>query len=302
MWHAPTGTVAGLVVSFSAGKLNDADCTRNFQAVCKRRHVANPYLAAAWKPRAVNDHCYYKLFDKVVGKRITPFVRKSWNDAQTHCRAVAPEPGFPGGLVKIDSSSKNQFVKDLLLTQYRIFENRPVWIGLQKVPNEQGQNEWQWRSDGETVDFHNWMQNEPNNKYTKERCAQMNHAKRASEAGGWNDAQCSMRRGYVCEVCDPNWAALPLVSAGDDTGVGALRRGSSANTGVIVVAVVVIAVALVAVVRKVSHRETYTVELDTTLSPTPSEVDISRHDTVSPIVPAVVVAAGGSGLEWDTGF
>lgn len=294
--------ISGLVVAFDAGKLNDAECIRNFKAVCKRRHIANPYLADAWKPRVQNHHCYYKLFDKVVGKRLTPFVRKTWNDAQTHCHAVAPRAafGFPGSLVKIEAQSKNQFIKDLLLGQYRIFENRPIWIGLQKNMTN---GEWKWR-DGETVSYHNWMLNEPNNKYANERCGQMNHAKRVSEAGGWNDAQCSMRRGYLCEVCDPNWIAGALATGADDNQLGAGGAGSSgANVGLIVLVVVVVAITAVAAIVKMKHSQSADLAAPPPAAavPGPAPQVVVENDAVTPAM-AVAGAASSAALEWDAQY
>lgn len=242
------GDESCLVVAASVSKYNDARCNREFRAVCKRIHQPNPYIAAGWKPRNEGfQTCYHKYFDHVVGKRLTTYKRKSWDNAAAFCRTASPEASNPGALVTLDSEEKNDYIRDQLTNDYLIFENRPVWMGLKKTSGQ-----WHW-PDGSEVSFDSWQVGEPNNKYDDERCGQMNHAKKIAEVGDWNDAHCQMHRGYICEACSSKWTgalALRVVNAPPGTST---EGNGSANAAVFWVGIVA-AVTLVSTIALMSKR------------------------------------------------
>ena len=54
--------------------------------------------------------------------------------------------------------------------------------GLSDYCNEEGV--FTWKSDGSSLDYTNWKENEPNNYLDNEDCVQLNHDSQ------WNDLRC----------------------------------------------------------------------------------------------------------------
>jgi hypothetical protein len=119
-------------------------------------------------------------------------------------------------LVSIESSQENDFIEHLLYTQNMEFENRPVWIGGHKVDDS-----WKW-SDGAEFVHTNWIEGEPDEQkdflhqaIKNEHCAQFSHSRVGNgfarnkhtskidlgNVGEWNNADCQMKRGWICEYC-----------------------------------------------------------------------------------------------------
>ena len=183
----------------------------------------NPFITDGWHARASGAengqpiNCYYKYYNNILNKKLAPFTRQTWFDAEGKCNAVTGLPGQPH-LASIANSEENGFVRDMLTNTYREWTNRPVWIGARKVGDK-----WGW-SDGEDFTYTNWLPGEPTHDINTregpgfERCAQMSHSyidgpgkesrsvdhfaqDMGNDSSEWNDASCYKPRGYVCELC-----------------------------------------------------------------------------------------------------
>ncbi|XP_075305906.1 type-2 ice-structuring protein-like [Odontesthes bonariensis] len=118
-----------------------------------------------------NGRCY-----KYIASRMT------WGEAELHCvREQA-------NLVSIHSLEEHTFVNSLI----KNFDPTQgfTWIGLTDVHKEGG---WMW-SDGSTVSFTQWSQNQPDNARVNEHCGHTNFG----TAFKWNDRPCSHALTFVC--------------------------------------------------------------------------------------------------------
>ena len=205
-------------------KWNDAKCSLNAPVVCKRVKQKNPYTGDQWHGRNDGDKtCYYKYFNKVLHKKVSPYKRKNWFDAEGFCNS---QVNGGGHLASITSAAEQTYVNNLIYTTYDDFENRPVWIGGRRA--ESTWDEW---TDGKTMTYTNWMPGQPSTDVSTrdgpdaERCLQMSHSHVAGgdssrknvgskdtrgvsafvnpvgKKGQWNDAACSKTRGFLCEIC-----------------------------------------------------------------------------------------------------
>jgi len=202
-------------VTASTGLWNDVKCNKNYYAVCTRNHIANPFDADKWHRRVedASTNCYYKYFNHVLYKKLTPYVRKNWWDAEGWCNSQKVGKAH---LAVIDTQAENDFVENLIYNTYDDLPNRPVWLGARRENDE-----WKEWNDGSKMSFLNWIPGEPNfgigekGYNTKsERCMQMSHGRLANPdtkkntdvtRGKWNDADCNMHRGYMCELCSTKW-------------------------------------------------------------------------------------------------
>lgn len=100
--------------------------------------------------------------------------RKSWRDAQDHCRDLSSD------LVGIQSAEKNEAVRNASSPQ-------AVWIGLFKDP-------WRW-SDGSGSSFRYWRRSQPNYHQNSQDCV----AAIFVDEGKWNDLSCSGKRRFFCQ-------------------------------------------------------------------------------------------------------
>lgn len=99
--------------------------------------------------------------------------RKSWRDAQDHCRDLSSD------LVGIQSAVNNEAVHNASSAQ-------TVWIGLFK-------DRWSW-SEGSGSSFRYWKKSQPN--YSE------GHGCVAAifvDEGKWNDLACTSRRRFFCQ-------------------------------------------------------------------------------------------------------
>jgi len=206
-------------VSASKDTWNDVKCTKNYYALCQRNHIANPFDAEKWHRRVQDSstNCYYKYFNHILYKKLTPYVRKNWWDAEGYCNSHSPKGSVgKARLAVIDDKQENDFIENLIYNTYDDIPNRPVWLGARR-----GTNQWKEWNEGTKMNFQNWIPGEPN--YGKssdgynmkdERCMQMSHGRLADPKtksntdvtrGKWNDADCNMHRGYICELCTTQW-------------------------------------------------------------------------------------------------
>ncbi|XP_073822436.1 collectin-11-like [Musca autumnalis] len=90
-------------------------------------------------------------------------------------------------LIAVDSRAKQQKLSDIINDLQSRF-----WIGGFKKSSSQ----FVWIFKGQSFDFTNWDENEPNNKYNNEDCVEL----LSSDSGiSWNDATCTLKLGYICE-------------------------------------------------------------------------------------------------------
>ncbi len=104
-----------------------------------------------------------------------------YSEAEKFCRSMGSY------LVEIGSSMEQNLVKQLVEDNY-------AWIGLQdKTQN----GKWSHWNSGAPVEFSNWRDEEPNNEYGEEYCAELrNHG---DWNGKWNDKNCQHKQNFVCE-------------------------------------------------------------------------------------------------------
>ena len=116
---------------------------------------------------------------------------KTWENAKKECEQCQP------GLVKVDSSEENDFIKTLLLPTD---EEVNCWIGLSDSENE---GDWMW-TDGTQLDsdgYKNWGNNQPKtNENNIQDCVEIEIRKSDSDHHGkWHDRPCSKKSKYICE-------------------------------------------------------------------------------------------------------
>ncbi|XP_071314878.1 macrophage mannose receptor 1-like [Trachinotus anak] len=113
-----------------------------------------------------------------LGKTEYVFINKNmnWTEAQSYCRAHHTD------LVSVRNSLENEKVTKLVTSSTR------VWIGLYR-------DSWKWL-DGNNSSFRFWKvaNNEPNNKYWRERCVSADFNK----YGEWEDWNCDLTRAFIC--------------------------------------------------------------------------------------------------------
>lgn len=109
--------------------------------------------------------------------------RRTWNDAGAYCAS------FPGWhLATIESAAENDEI------MWRVSEE--AWIGLSDLASE---GTYRWGT-GPVATYTDWCSGEPNNQFGDENCVLM--ARMAFYCGScmcWNDEQCYLERGFVCE-------------------------------------------------------------------------------------------------------
>ena len=115
----------------------------------------------------------------------------SWKKAKEECDKCQ------AGLVKVESSEENDFIKTELLPTDK---DDHYWIGLSDSDNE---GDWMW-TDGTQLDsdgYKNWGDDQPkkkqrNNKHCVEIRIKTSHP---DHYGKWHDRSCSERKKYICE-------------------------------------------------------------------------------------------------------
>ncbi|XP_060556957.1 perlucin-like protein [Ruditapes philippinarum] len=126
---------------------------------------------------------------KQYGNKCYRFIKdpNTWSDAKEKCRLIS------GDLVRIESKEENDFIVANIKGSTSGF-----WIGLDDTQKE---NNWQWSSSEGTQSlgkFSNWAPGEPNNDRGDEDCGEI--FAKMSKIGKWNDAPCSTKLPYICEI------------------------------------------------------------------------------------------------------
>jgi len=132
-------------------------------------------------------------------------VPETWNNAQANCLSLGAQ------LVKIESAEENEFLTRTFLTAYAV----TYWIGLSDQVKE---GEWIWTDGGPLGNDTNWGGSNPNNSNGNQHCG---HILKGSFRlgvryghfilrytfrgynGEWNDLECDVRLGYICEQFSP---------------------------------------------------------------------------------------------------
>ena len=122
-----------------------------------------------------NGHYYQYIYN----------TEATWTEAKSLAE-TSRYNGIVGYLTTITSAVENDFVTDL------ISENSYAWIGLTDKDTE-GTYTW---VNGESYDYSNWDQSQPNNRYDKEHYVEI-----SENDGKWNDSRDihNLITGYVIE-------------------------------------------------------------------------------------------------------
>jgi hypothetical protein len=116
----------------------------------------------------------------------------SWDEAQAECAAQGMR------LVWIETEDENAWITATASS----LGVRGAWIG---ATDQQEEGTWMWQAgvvfwmgdeDGEPVEnrYANWSSGRPNNSDGNEHCAVLE-----VPDGQWNDLECTMTQGFVCE-------------------------------------------------------------------------------------------------------
>ena len=100
---------------------------------------------------------------------------KTWAEAQSYCREKFTD------LATVDNQDDNDRLQSIL--------EASAWIGLYD-----DRQLWNWSLGNEDFknEFSNWAASQPNNRHSKDDCAEMNIG------GLWYDVPCSMTFAAVC--------------------------------------------------------------------------------------------------------
>ncbi|XP_060698525.1 C-type lectin LmsL-like [Hemiscyllium ocellatum] len=105
--------------------------------------------------------------------------KKSWIDAEWHCRSLAPG----GHLASIHSEEQSHFIRK------NSSPSKGFWIGLNDIYKE-GTYLW---TDGSSSDFMMWRLNQPDNFRGEENCVQA-----VGKLLYWNDMFCKVKLHSLC--------------------------------------------------------------------------------------------------------
>ena len=118
-------------------------------------------------------------------------------ETKTHAEAINACNGLGKKLFEPKDSSANS--EAFALAQANGVTS--FWIGIHDITNE---GKFTYDSNGETIGYDNWSDNEPNNfGNVGEDCAEMN------ENGEWNDLPCNSEKPFLCERIG-NITSLPF--------------------------------------------------------------------------------------------
>ena len=117
----------------------------------------------------------------------------SWSEAKVFCENLG------GHLVTINSEEEQQFLIELA----KLSSKKNLWIGAKSDKN----GTYSWIT-GETFEYTNWAENEPNNVFNSQFTAMMYTQNSSHIAGSWNDENENGRDwpeyyledfGFICE-------------------------------------------------------------------------------------------------------
>ncbi|XP_076033572.1 macrophage mannose receptor 1-like isoform X5 [Oratosquilla oratoria] len=174
---------------YSSGKWNDVDCNEKKTYICKRHASATSLVPVTPSPTPPGSkNCGWNWIENQVTGECYRFYtdrQLSFQDANSYCKEVGYHSEIPSSLVTINSAQESLFLETQLSMLH--ISDPTLWIGLQ---NDRDGMRW---VDGSVAPYTNWNENEPN-KYYSENCIEM-----ATNNYKWNDAVCSLRRGFICE-------------------------------------------------------------------------------------------------------
>lgn len=121
--------------------------------------------------------------------------KRNRGNAKIECERTG---GYGTDLATIQTQATNDFLFSL-----SPYTEDKRWIGLQRT-GDGCQTEWDtWRwDDGSPVDLNglHWFVGEPSNYNCNEKCVmQGTSASGPTPIGGWNDAKCRSKAGYICQ-------------------------------------------------------------------------------------------------------
>ncbi|XP_005186727.3 lectin subunit alpha-like [Musca domestica] len=95
-------------------------------------------------------------------------------------------------LLSIENADKNREIHDLINENFKDKEKPLLYIGANDLANLK---HFCWTKTGLEFDYTNWSEGEPNNYGGNEHCVHIG----LYDDDTWNDVDCSMRFGYICE-------------------------------------------------------------------------------------------------------
>ncbi|KAL3837100.1 hypothetical protein ACJMK2_022481, partial [Sinanodonta woodiana] len=147
-------------------KWNDVKCTEQNGYICESSCAVRDYIQDNKTGRR------YKVVDKLT----------TWDDAFEICDKDG------GTLMIIESPEEQAFIADKL--RHTMLEVKGLWLGSNTV-HFVGKRTW---TNGKKFTYVKWAEGEPNNSPYVENCAEI-----YTSNFTWNDRDCSLLRGYICE-------------------------------------------------------------------------------------------------------
>lgn len=131
---------------------------------------------------------------KIGSKRMVMFSKeKSWEDARQHCEHLGMRLLTTSTKAEVDQLKTylNSRVSDL---PQKTFWH--LWLGATDIDQD---GVWTWKATGEKLTYTAWAKDEPNGG-DKENCLEWKLILYNDVM--WNDAKCSIRKRFICEVED----------------------------------------------------------------------------------------------------
>jgi len=98
---------------------------------------------------------------------------------------------YNGFLAHVKTENVTSFINQQI-EEYRAADDIGLWIGLHQIGDNT--KDWEW-SDKSKLDYNNWFDGEPNNKY--EKCTDVQII--GDRFGFWHDSSCSIKKKIICE-------------------------------------------------------------------------------------------------------
>ncbi|KAL9970516.1 hypothetical protein ACROYT_G022903 [Oculina patagonica] len=122
---------------------------------------------------------------------------ETWSNARANCESLGAQ------LAKIESAVENDFIKRTFLTS----SGRTFWIGLSDQLEE---GKWMWTDGSPLENYFNWEARNPNNLGGYQNCGHISMGTFSLSGydfhgydGWWNDLECDVALGYICERLSP---------------------------------------------------------------------------------------------------
>ena len=167
----------------------------SYSFICEYDSNYDAFGLSAEKTFDYNGH-RYEVYSNRVG----------WSTAKQICEQLG------GHLVTINSSNENSMIQN----NTNGLKNERYWIGYSDLSVE---GKWGWIT-GETNNYSNWADGEPNNTQRIEDCAEI-----VTKSGKWNDIKgfscINLNIGFICEydeiIPDPTEPTQPPTSPSTET-------------------------------------------------------------------------------------